>query len=371
MARHEPRDPAEVVLRVYGPTQQAHAVPADVLVRAVAGMQQTVLLLAAAEDKQVVRERFRPSEKLRRHAMLLCDIPTAGSYALPMRLAHDPVLLDFGGRMFSVLDAVYELISAIGLGVETKLIELLPDSTIRSRVMREVHRFAPRPGEPWAIGLSAYGRSEAILDERVTARIDEWIAQSEAAENVMTVIGELTRIHFDEHMISIRYAPTNKTINCFLRKEVVDELLEDRSSRLRAQRNFSIQVTGKFELDAHGHPKKLTDVYRVVPVDTSPMEFKQIRHSNRVFEFKNALCLDITMDEESGQLYVAEAPEFGISAYAHTREELAEEIAEQVAFNWREYVECDPNLLAKGARRLFEVLVNNVSVAKEDTNAQA
>lgn len=369
MARQEPRDPAEVVLRVHGPIQQAHAIPAEVLVRAIAGMQQTVLLLAAVEDKQVVRERFRPSEKLRRRATLLCDIPTAGSYALPLRLANDPVLLDFGGRKFSALDAAYELISAIGEGTEAKLIELLPDSAIRSRVMREVHRFAPRPGEPWAIGLSAYGKPEAILDERVTTRIDEWIAQSDAAENVMTVIGELTRIHFDEHKISIRYAPTNKTINCSLREEVVDELLEDRTSRLRAQRNFSIQVTGKFELDAHGHPKKLTDVYRVVPVDTSPMVFKQIRHSNRMFEFRDTLCLDVAMDEESGQLYVAEAPELGISAYAHTREELVEEIAEQIAFNWREYAECEPNLLAKGAQRLRDALLAHISAAKEDTNA--
>ncbi|MBK9265746.1 MAG: hypothetical protein IPM54_38910 [Polyangiaceae bacterium] len=122
MDRREPRSSGEVILRVHGPAAQAHVAPADVLVRAIAGMQQTVLLLAAVEEKQVVKKRFRPSEKLRQRATLLCEVPTAGSYALPMRLASEPLLLDFGGgKRMNVRDAVYELIASIGHGREDAL----------------------------------------------------------------------------------------------------------------------------------------------------------------------------------------------------------------------------------------------------------
>lgn len=371
MERREPRDPTEVVLRVHGPSKQAHVVPADVLVRAVAGLQQTVLLLAAVEEKQVVRERFRPSERLRERAMLLCEIPTAGSYALPMRLASGQLMLDFGaGRQIGLLEAAYEVISSIGRGLEERLIELLPDSAIRSRAMREVQRFAPQPGDPWAIGLSAFGKSEAILDDRVVVTIDDWIARSALIEDVMTVTGELTRVYFDEQKIAIRYRPTNKTINCFLREEVVDEILADRSITLRAQRNFQVQVTGKFVLDANGHPRRLTDVHRVVPVDLSPMLFERIRHADRLFAFDPALRLDVSMDEESGQLYMVEDEELGVCAFAHTREQLVEELSEQIAFNWREYAQCDPEKLAKGARRVRDALLARVSV-KDAVDAEA
>jgi hypothetical protein len=361
MERREPSDPTEVVLRVHGPSKQGSAVPADVLVRAIAGLQQTVLLLAAGEEKQVVRERFRPSEKLRERATLLCEVSTTGSYAIPMRLASGQLMLDLGaGKEMAILEAAYEVISSIGRGLEERLIELLPDSTIRARTMREVQRFAPQPGDPWAIGLSVFRKSETILDDRVVATIDDWIARSEPTEDIMTVTGELTRAFFDQQKISIRYKPTNKTINCFLRQEVVNEILEDRSTRLRTHGNFQIQVTGKFVLGVNGHPKRLTDVHRVVPVDTSPMIFEKIRRADRAFVFDPPLRLELNMDEESGQLYLAEDDNLGICAFAHTREQLVDEISEQVAFNWREYALCDPKKLAKGARRVREALLARV-----------
>jgi hypothetical protein len=320
------------------------------------------LLMAATSSQQVVRNRFRPTEQLREQALILCEVPTSGSFALPITLACGQIWLPFRpGKPIGLLQALHMLLEAIATDIRDLVAELVPDSAIRVRTYRELQRLLPQPGEPWAIGFSSFERPETILDERATHRVEEWIATDAAPEDtVMTVTGELVRVFFEEKRITIRYKPTNRTIDCYLQENVVDAILEDRRAKLRTTGTFKIQVTGQFILDRNGHPTKLTNVYRVHPVDTSPMIFERIHYRSRRFEIHPPLKLEPALDDESGQLYVAADEELGIHAYAHTREQLAEEIAEQIAFNWDEYAKEAPEKLAKGALRIREIMLARV-----------
>jgi hypothetical protein len=110
-------------------------------------------------------------------------------------------------------------------------------------------------------------------------------------------------------------------------------------------------------MEPRGEPTMpIQAVRRRVSVDMSPMVFECIRFQERVFKFQPPLRLNITRDDESGSLYVASDEELGIHAYAETREQLAGEIAEQVAFNWDEYAQEAPDKLARGALRLREAM---------------
>jgi hypothetical protein len=319
--------------------------------------------MAATTVNQVVRERFRPSDELRERALLLCEIPTHGSFAIPMRLADAQLTVPFGQRApIGLLEAIHMLLDAIGSGSRGLLADILPDSSLRARALRELKRFLPQPGEPWAIGFSSFQRPETILDERASYTVDEWIAVEASPEDtVMTVTGELVRVFFEEKKITIRYRPSNRSINCFLREDVVDAILQDRQAKLRATGTFKIQVTGQFELDPNGHPKRLTNVYKVAPVDTSPMVFERIRFHTRTFKIDPPLKLEPSLDEESGQLYVVTNDDLGIHAYAQTREQLAEEISEQIAFNWDEYAQEAPERLARGAQVVRQEMLARVS----------
>lgn len=113
------------------------------------------------------------------------------------------------------------------------------------------------------------------------------------------------------------------------------------------------------DMELRGEPTMpIQAARRRVPVDTSPMVFESIRFQDRIFKFEPPLRLDITrnQDDESESLYVASEDELGIHAYAETREQLAGEIAEQVAFNWDEYAQEAPDKLARGALRLREAM---------------
>ena len=82
------------------------------------------------------------------------------------------------------------------------------------------------------------------------------------------------------------------------------------------------------------------------------MVFECFRFQDRTFKFQPPLRLNITRDDESGPLYIASDEELGIHAHAETREQLIDEFAEQVAFNWDEYAQEAQEKLARGALRL-------------------
>lgn len=94
------------------------------------------------------------------------------------------------------------------------------------------------------------------LDDRATRVVDEWIAEEvEVEDAVTTVTGKLVNVYFEQKEITIKYEPTKQKIDCFLRDDVVDALLEDRLRKARAGANFLVQVTGAFSLDRSGHPR--------------------------------------------------------------------------------------------------------------------
>lgn len=57
-------------------------------------------------------------------------------------------------------------------------------------------------------------------------------------------------------------------------------------------------------------------------------------------------------------------PDFGLQAFAQTREQLVQEIAEQLAFMWDAYVNASEDILAPDALRLRQILSQNVSEEK-------
>jgi hypothetical protein len=363
MDRREPNDPTEAVLRIHR-GEDAHEVPADVLARALIGVQQTALLLAATATNQEVRERFRPSAELRERATLLCEVPTMGSFAMPMRLAEGQLLLPLGdGGEIGLMDAIHGLLRSVATGSADFLRKLLPDSVLRAKALREIQRLLPQPGDPWAIGFSSHEHKETILDDRAVRMVEEWIAAELApTDTTMTVTGELIGVFFDEKRVVIRYKPTKRPINCFLRDDVVDALLEHRVAVARSGAgSYKIQVTGEFTLDRNEHPTKLTNVYRVAPVDTSPMVFDRVHHKGRTFLAVPPLKLDLSLDQESEQYYVAEDKDLGLSVYAQTREQVSEDVAAQIAFNWDQYAQEAPEKLAKGALCLQAAMLKRVS----------
>lgn len=87
------------------------------------------------------------------------------------------------------------------------------------------------------------------------------------------------------------------------------------------------------------------------------MIFDRVEWNGRQLTIDPPLTLIPSMDEDSSQLYVLADDDLGIHVFAQTREQLAEELAEQLLFQWDAYACESPDRLTPRARQLHEALL--------------
>ncbi|MDJ0707386.1 MAG: hypothetical protein QNJ46_29280 [Leptolyngbyaceae cyanobacterium MO_188.B28] len=273
---------ASATIRLTNDADGVHEVPADILVRALSGMQQLVYLIATAQEQKTIGVRFRLSQEIQQRYSLSCQIPQPGSYALPIALGTGDVDASLFTNYSDLLGKIEKLFSAIQNEAPDALFDSFPDGKIRNRALREVRKLLPKPGEGWKLGFQQGDRTEILLasDSAITV-IDRELAQDTPEDTVMTVTGELIRIDFDKRTVVLRYLPTRKEIECVYVEELEETMIENRRAL--------IQATGQFTLDDEGHPSKLTDVTQLEPIDLSPIILKFVHWYGRDFRFRQPL----------------------------------------------------------------------------------
>jgi hypothetical protein len=350
---------AIATIRLTNDEDGMHEVPADVLVRTLAGMQQLVYLLGAVQEQRTIGVRFRLSQEIQQRYSLNCRIPQPGSYAVPIALGTGEREESLFTNYLNLLGNIESLLGAIQQGSLEPLWEIFPDGKVRNRALREVRKLLPKPGEGWNLGFQRGDSPEVVLaSDSAIATIDRELAQDSPENTVMTVTGELIRIDFDKRTVVLRYPPTRTEIECVYVDELEETMLQNRRGLM--------QATGQFTLDEEGNPTKLTNVTQLEPVDLSPISIKVVHWRGREFRFGSSLTLQPELDEESSQLYVVEAPDLTLLAYAQTREQLLQEIAEQIAFMWDAYVNVSEAELAPDALKLRQRLLKNVGEVIQD-----
>ena len=115
-------------------------------------------------------------------------------------------------------------------------------------------------------------------------------------------------------------------------------------------------------MDSAGVPIKLTDVIRIEPLDLSPIILSGVFHNKRRFRFKRIFKFGLELEEDCKQLLIVDNAELGLNVFARTREQLIDEIGEQVAFLWDAYARCDDEKLTPEAQKLKQSVLNAVEV---------
>ena len=338
-------------LTITGAETADHTVPADVLARTLAGLQRIVYLMAASARDQPIGDRFTPSDDLRRQHTLRCGIPRASSFDVPLLSApKSPSLFPDLIESNPLADA-FEVLRIAAERRWSELNARFSRPKYLGRVLMELQGMLPRSGERWGLGLRV-GGSRVNLDASTSRSLGSYLSSTAAEDATMTVTGELLRVNIEDHRLVIRYPPTRTEIPCHCDDSVFGTVM----------RNYDvpIQVTGLYTLDRKGHPVGLTGVTHVEPIDLSPLTFTRVEWAGRTFDFKDPLALTPTMDEESGQFYVLNDSELNLDVFARTRHELADELAEQVCFQWDTYAMESPERLSRCARRLRDALLTRI-----------
>ncbi len=334
-------------LSITGRETADHTVPADVLLRTLDHLQRIVLLIAAAEEKHPIQDRLSLPQAFRQRNSLRCGVPKESSYAIPLSFPQAYPLLEASGDL-SPLDRTFQILQSAASGAWKELEQAVPDRRYFSRILVELEAMLPRPGDRWGFTLTAGGR-QVQVDSKTYRAVRDFRSPDITEDTVMTITGDLVRVDLASRKVTIRYQPTGREIPCYCEASAMASVLENWSE--------PIQVTGRFTLDQGGHPVRLTNVTRVSPVDLSPLTFDHIDWLGRRLIIDPPLVLEPIRDKDSGQLYLLIDNDLGIHVFARTREEVADELAEQLLFQWDTYAVEAPENLSQGARWLKEQLI--------------
>jgi hypothetical protein len=140
-----------------------HKVPADVLARAVSGMQQLAYLIGAAQEQKTIGIRFRLSQEIEQRYRISCELSRPGSYVVPISLGSDDVDMSLFTSYSELLSKIEILFAAIQQGNSDQLLDVFPDGKLRNRALREVRKLLPKLGEGWKFGFQHGSNAEVLL----------------------------------------------------------------------------------------------------------------------------------------------------------------------------------------------------------------
>lgn len=336
---------------------QANVVPAPVLVQILENAQRAFELIGVHVEGRGIKERARVSASTSQRFQLVCQLPQAGCYALPVTVGGVSELFsaELARQAFGIFRGVMEHVSQRS---SASLSTILPDERIRRRVLESVKGMAPRADAKWKLSLyDDQDISFATFDVQTIPFVEDTLVPVEQREAARVVTGELKSIDFAERKITIIYPPTSKELACIY-EDAIEDLLYERRRDL-------IQVTGRVLLDEEGIPKQIIDVTDIRDLDLSVLSVDTIRHRDLILKLTPVLILEPTLDE-SKQLLCIEHSELGIDVYAPTRELLLAELHEQLGMLWNEYAQASDDELDAIARQLKAALLTRLT---ESTHA--
>ncbi len=327
--------------------QSGHSVPAVVLVQVLENAQRAFELIGVQVEGREIRTRARVAAATSKRFQLMCQLPEAGSYSMPVTVGGSGELFSapLANQAFGIFREVMERVSArSGVG----LAAALPNERIRRRVLEAVKGMAPRADAQWKLNLhDDEDVSFANFDVQTIPFVEATLVPVEQRESARVVTGELKSIDFAERKVTIIYPPNSKELAC-----IYDEAVED---LLYESRRDLIQVTGRVVLDDQGAPKQIIDVTDIRDLDLSSLEIHTIRHGHLTLKARRTLGLEPNLDETK-QLLCIEYEALALDVFAPTRDALLAELSEQIAMLWTEYALAEDDALDAVARRLKEEL---------------
>ncbi len=337
------------LLKIEGGDADRHQARADQLAGVLSGLQRMAYLLAAHDQGLAIAERLKPGKAVKEAYALLCGTSQEGSYALPIAEAQGvQAELDFVLPKTGLLERIREIWEQVANAEQQGPLASF-SSDISKRILREIQKILPREQEGISLSLSTDSLSKtAKLDWRANKFVKSQLEGPAQTDAVMTVTGELLSINFAERKVVILYPATRQEISCTYLPDVEETLIEGRKE--------PIQVTGKFVLDSQGIPQRLMDVSSIEPVDLSPIVITTVPAF--ALKLRQPLELQPFLDDESQQYLCVAAPEIGLDAFALNRQQLFDEIHEQLGMLWVEYAQEANERLDNQAQRLKEALKN-------------
>lgn len=328
-------------------------IPASILVQSLDGLQRTVHLLAKQHEGASVTQRDRISAELAQKYPIMCA-PLEPGCVLMRTWVGDPLTDLFAPDDIQIVtDNVKAAIESIARNKIDDLSRIIPDYTRRKKVIDAVKGMLPKRGSNFSFTLKDSVDGTICQSTELWEGIKSVTIQPNDQVPQFTVTGRLAQINFDDRKLTIIYPPTQRTLECIYDESIEDMLLENPREM--------IQVTGSVIMHPDDTPEKIVDVISIEELDLSPFYVTEVPHNDGILKFRKQYTFNVTQDE-SKQLLLIEKPELGVDIIAYTRDELDQELMDEISDLWSNYAERDEQELTPDAIVLRKTLLNQIEL---------
>jgi hypothetical protein len=346
--------PDFVELRIEPPGNKTE-VPVGVLTQTLLGFQQLVQLFALQAEGRSLRQRLRLPEEIKNRYLLQCSPPEVGSFIVKVRVGGANADLITPVQVGQVMGKLHGFSAAAVRGQRDTLLDLVPDSRFRFRMLDSLGKLAPAAGSGYRISFRNCVGETIQLEEDLPGRIVDLLKPPAERHATQTITGMLDEISFSEHKLQIIYAPRNKTLECFYEEDLEPMLFENRRDL--------IQVTGHVIMDDENHPKKIVEVEAIRELDLSPFNLAEVVGQSLTVRWRKPLSLVPLLSDTQQLLFLEHAP-LDIDVFAPTRADLQAELKEQVLMLAEEFALANDADLSQPARELKHRLLQEWEIVQ-------
>lgn len=338
----------QFTFRLEGTELEDQSVSFRMLANVLNGIQNTFYCIGLEVAGREAKSRGRVPEEIRQACELRRIAERPGSYEVVAQLTTSGQEALFNYDLGE--DTLEKYITLIDYleNPSGNIRGLFPDGAHRRRILRSVEAYCPREGDEWMLVFEDSSKqSGGILNGDTRKKIKNLLKPPD--EEMLTVTGELMRLHLDEHKISILYPPTKRILDCFYDVEIEDFIIGNLKGL--------IQVTGRVQLDATGHPDKIVDVISIDELDLRTVRLSKLSAGNTVLKLVQPLIIEPQYEEQE---VILEYPTFHIIASGASREEAIAVFEEDFIWLWEEYAMANDSELSLDAQQLKQELLSLV-----------
>ena len=348
------------VVKIDGPAITNHSVSFKILADVLDGIQSTFHYIGMEITKREVRTRARVPGDIQQACELRQVIQRPGSYEVVAEISN-PVQaemfpdIDLGKATLDKYLGMTAWMSGQTQGPDIR--QLFPEENHRNRILRSVQKYVPREGDDWSLlfkaaeGTSQYG----FINHQTMGMINKTIYAPQY--ETKTIAGELMKINFDQHTITIKHAPTGKSLDCSYNPEDEDAILDNRDGHLL--------ISGLIEVDSAGNPGKISTVTDVRFLDLRPVKFSRIASERLVLELKKPIIVEPQFEDPE---VILNYDDLNIIAAGQDRDDAIKDFEDDFIWLWHEYAMASDHTLSNDALSLknsLRQMVGRVVVESE------
>lgn len=343
-------DNRQISFKLEGSAVKAHSVPFKLLASLLDGMQHTFYCIGQEVSGREPQIRGRIPGDIQQACELRRIMEKPGSYEVLAEIAdtRQISLFDFDiGKI--TLDKYMNLITYLDDNPQNEDIKkMFPDSSHRRRILRSVEMYCPREGDEWVLAFNNNAmQRRSVLTRSARDKIGKLVNPPNV--ELLTVTGELMRLHLDEHKIAILYPATHRILDCFYDIEIEDFII--------CNLKGLIQVTGRVQLDSSGQPEKIIDVTAINGLDLNTVKLSSISNSDVTLKLSQPLIIEPSFVDQE---VILEFPAFHIIASGVTREQAIRVFEEDFIWLWQEYALANDDELTSDAIQLKNDLLSMI-----------